>query len=316
MFNVQRSMFNLLLLAATATSCQKELCYDHNHTPRTALHVNFDWSACPEAEPTEMSLMVFTEGSQPVQIPFKGKEGGNLSLAEGSYGFIGYNNDTELETKGKEWDEFEIQSPVTELNSFSRMFATTRNIPKSRGTEDQPVIFEPDSLWTSAVSDVLVSESSWGQTVNMPMRSANITFDFEIDNIDNLDLVTELAATLSGMSGSWYPAQEMPSDDECIIPFPLEVTGESTATGYMQSFGHCPNPDAPHQHFLVVYAEMNQASKYFYSVDVTDKVHEVWNGGKIIIEKLPLPMPVTGGGGFEPGVDEWNEVHIEIDLRD
>ena len=337
MFNVQCSMFKMfnhkltyhplmsldnlavkalsvLLLSAALTSCQKELCYDHNHGGRSALHVNFDWSAYPEAEPTEMSLMIFAEGSQPVQIPFKGKEGGDISLAEGSYGLIGYNNDTELQTRGRDWGDFEIYSQASELNTFSRMFASTRNIPRSRGTESQPVIYEPDSLWTSALNDVTVSETSWGQTVIMPMKTANTFFSFVIDNVDNLDLVTELAGTLSGMSGSWYPATEMPSDDECIIPFPLEKTGETSIGGYMNSFGHCPNPDAPHEHHLVVYVEMNNISKYYYSVDVTEKVHEVWNGGVIHIERLPLPLPVSGGGGFNPGIDEWNEVHIDIDL--
>ena len=324
-FNVQCPTFNVLLLllaAATTASCQKELVYPEP-VLKGSLTARFDWADVPEASPGKMSLMVFADGSQPVEFQFRGKEGGDVDLAEGEYQFIGYNGDTEMAVRGMTWGGFEVYSQETDLNAYSRMFATTRNVPRTKGTEEQLVIYEADELWTGVKESVSVNMATLGQTVTIPMEATTCVYNFVIRNIDNFIYVRDITATLSGMSGSWFPALHSPSDTHCIIPFHMEKDEtELVIRGGVRTFGHCPDYEEGiySEHFLVVYAEMIDGTKYYYSIDVTEQMHEAEHliGGEteipIEIGSLPLPKPLVNGSGFQPDVTVWNEVNIPIDL--
>ena len=320
--------YQLFIVSLAALyGCQKDLVYPEPEPPTSPLMVLFDWSDAPGAQPDEMSLMVFAGTSQPVRFQFAGREGGGITLPGGEFSLIGYNS-TELAVRGLTWGEFEIYSQETTLNSVSRMFATTRDVPKTKGTEEQQVVYEPDSLWTSATDGVVLSEQTYGQTVTMPMEVATTDYVFTITNVENLKYATEIAGTLSGMSSGWFPALGMPSADEAIIPFSFTRTadGSATITGRVRTFGHCPGrgADNHNDHMLVLYAEMLDGSKYYYTFDVTASMHDpehLTEGGTgdtdkpiVIDEGLPLPKPLLNGSGFQPDVTTWMEVSIPIDL--
>jgi len=315
-----------MLCAVALASCQKELCYEHPHvTGDNRLTVRFDWSPLGGVpSPSMMRLGVFAEGSQPVQIPFTGREGGEVSLNGGTYGLTGFNSDTEvLFTRGASWSEFEVYSQPTELSSTSRVFSGTRTVPQARGTENDEVVFEPDELWTSALASVTVVEGA-GQTVTMPMESATTDYTFTVRGVTNLGYVKAVAATLSGMSGSWVPASHRGSDTHCIIPFDMEVRDASSLSGTVCTFGHCPGHTAAtaYRHKLVLYAEYTSGEHYYYEYDVTEQMHDgdhVSDGTgntsvPIVLDGLPLPQPFYNGTGLQPHVGEWQEVRIEMDM--
>ena len=313
-----------MFFAAALTSCQKERCYDHDHgvTDANILRVQFGWNEAPDANPATMRLAVFSEGAQPVQVPFSGKAGGEVKLNDGAYSLIGYNSDTEvLGTRGDNWNDFEVYSLETQMTTVSRLFATTRNVPKSRGTEEQPLVFEPDELWTSAVGNVTV-HSQGVATVTMPMEVATCEYVFTINNVPNIEYITGAAATVSGMSGSWYPARGSSSDDQCIMPFEMQLQGGVRLSGKVRTFGHCPYHEEgdEHQHQLTVYFELTTGQKYYYSFDVTDTLHDGkhwFEGGTetyIELDEIPIPKPLTNGTGLQPNVDEWMEVPIVLNM--
>ena len=311
-------------MAAAFASCQKELCYDHTHGEVVgSLRVEFEWSNLEWADPSMMRLAMFRSGSKPVQVPFNGKDGGLVSLTHGSYDLIGYNSDTEVfGTRNDSWSDFEIYTVETELSAFSRMFATTRNIPRSRGTENELVVFEPEELWTSARQDIQVVVQQT-QSVKMPMQAATTEYNFTINNVDNLKYVNEVAATLSGMSLSWLPAQGRPSNTHSIIPFTMTKDSDGSIKGTVRTFGHCPghDDDVESTHMLTVYFELSDHSKYFFSFDVTEEMHDGrhWTEDEttevpIVLDDIPLPTPITNGSGLHPNVTEWMEVPVEIDM--
>jgi hypothetical protein len=313
----------LCLLSVVLTACQKELCYDHNHR-EVQLSVKFDWSAVgAQARPATMALAIFAEGAQPVQTSFYGRNGGTVSLSPNSYQFISFNDDVEtVFSRGTTWQSFELYAQPTEMSRISRMFSSTR-VPVARGTEDQTVVLEPDPVWTSALDATpLVDIDS--KTVTMPMESPIIEYTFNIADVENLTYANDIMGTLSGMSGSWLPAQHRCSDTHCIIPFSFSGEG-STLTGTVRTFGHCPNgtDDKDKSHQLTIYAEMKDGSKVYFVTDVTDAIH---NGTSkidettgnpeidITIDKLPLPKPITNGSGLQPAVGEWTEVSITVPM--
>ena len=309
----------LLLCGAVLAACQKELCDDHMHGGAN-LRVVFDWSGEPEAQPSTMALTVFADGAQPVQTGFRGREGGEASLAPNTYRLIGFNDDTEaLFSRGGTWDGYEIYAQQTTLSRVSRMFQNTRSVPQA------PVVFEPDELWTSAREGVAVTVGDV-QTVTMPMESAITNYSFTITSVENLSYAVEVTATLSGMSASWLPALHRGSDTHCIIPFGLTGDGSSVLTGTVRTFGHCPGEGDSHAgHILTIYAEMKDGTKIYFTSDVTEQMHDAdhlnpGDGGTgetevpIVIDQLPLPKPIVNGSGMQPSVAEWQEVAISIQM--
>ena len=315
-----------LLCGVLLAACQKDLCDDHRHGGAN-LSVRFDWSGEPDAAPATMALTVFADGAQPVQTGFHGREGGEASLSPNTYRLIGFNDDTEsLFARGGTWADYEIYAQETVLSRVTRMFQGTRTVPQVRGTEDEPVVFEPDELWTSAREGVTVTANST-QVITMPMESAITDYNFTITNVENLSYAVEVMATLSGMSASWLPAQHRGSDTHCIIPFPLTGDGSSVLRGTVRTFGHCPGEDADHhaEHLLTIYAEMKDGSKIYFTSDVTEQMHDAAHlnpddGGTgetevpIVIDQLPLPKPIVNGSGLQPSVAEWQEIRITIQM--
>ena len=165
---------SVILLAVAASSCQPDLVYPDDHTQPSyvsaSVNVSFNWSKAPDADPKEMSLISFRGAAQPVQFQFVGREGGSLMLSEGERSFLAYNSDNEYYTRGGSWADFEVFSNQTDLHTFSRMFASTRSVPKTRGTEDQPVIYEPEELWTGNVAHHWLDIVSVKDTIYIPMR--------------------------------------------------------------------------------------------------------------------------------------------------
>ena len=284
------------------------------------LTVLFDWSAVSDANPSSMMLSVFSGSSQPVFKPLQGKDGGGIMLPAGDYQMIGYNEDTEvLYTKGDKWGSFEICSQPTEFELKSRMFARSRAVPRGAGTENQQLIEEPDQLWTSVCEKATVT-GIVGRKVTMEMETATFVLNFVIKNVDNIEYITDILATVSGMSGSWIPAQHKCSDTECLIPFQL-TKKDDTFSGSVRTFGYrrTGNNGEAMKHLLVVYTEMTDGSRRYYTFDVTDGVNKAdpatGNKVEIVLEEMPVPKPIeNNSAGLLPDVVEWEEIVIPLKM--
>lgn len=309
-------ILGLLLLC----SCNHK---DLDFTGVADLTVAFDWSQVSSANPSSMMLTAFSSGRQPVQKPVQGSSRGTISLPVGDYQFIAFNDNTEdVSSRGSMWTDYEVYALQAELWNFSRMFGRTRSVPRGAGTEGQQVINQPDEVWTSAVSDVSIT-GSIGKVVTMPMEAATFTIRFTIKNVDNIDFVNDVLATVSGMAGAWWPAQHVCSYSQCIIPFNLTRSGQSYS-GDVRTFGYRPFDSEGNkiQHLLVIYAEMSDGSKKYYTFDVTEQMNNIApaDGGavtaevEIVLDELPLPKPLNDGTGLDPDVQDWEEVPISLNM--
>ena len=323
---IVRSIVRLLICGCVLASCCREKYYNYyvyNGDSGASVTVRFNWSSHPDARPSSMSVMVFGAEGQPMQFPLAGRYGGSIVVTSGPYAFLAFNDDTDnIYSDGDSWNTFTMHSREANLASFSSMFAQTRDVPRAAQTEDQPMILEPDPLWTSAcgVTDI---EPCVPNLVAMTMRSAVYEYVFRISGVDNLSYVSELVATISGMSDGWTPSSQTSTDAECIIPFVLSPDGGSAVTGRVRTFGHCPGRHADHaRHMLVLYALMKDGSRYYQTFDVTEAMHE---GGHqsdgnadttvpIVLENVPLPQPAVSTDGMHPVVGDWQEVHVPLPL--
>lgn len=318
-----------LALILTVLSCQKELVTWPNYL-QTHYRVVFDWSETTNADPSVMQFLAFENGDGKLhEFGFTKKTGGEIDLAAGEYKAIAYNNDTEtLYRRGDTWKAIEIFTRETTLADFSKLF-TSRATPRGAGSEDEIVIEEPDMLWTAGDGEVARAGDNASEILTMKMRPSVYTYHFTVSGVSNLEYVTEITATISGMSGSMFPSTGKASDTHCTIPIHVTSDGKSSITCTVRSFGHCPELDdaagisAGANHHLVIYARLTDSSKWYYDFDVTDELHEpghtvVTPEGDteilIDLEELPFPRPIADDSGMHPDVEEWNEVNIDINL--
>ena len=104
--------------------------------------------------------------------------------------------------------------------------------------------------------------------------------------------------------------------EKVTIPFEVHANEEKTQlSGNLTFFGHCPKETGTHK--LMIYALMSDGSTYYFEADVTDQLHDPAQDPThivIVVDKLPLPKPITGGGGLQPTVKDWEEVHISLPM--
>ena len=144
------------------------------------------------------------------------------------------------------------------------------------------------------------------------------TYTYEVRNVKNLKHATQISGAITGMSGMLTFAPEELDMESVTVPFGGTSDGVSKVTGMFYTFGHHPENEQPHN--MVFYAVMDDGNKYCYKggdrLDVTSQIHEAPDQRHvhIIIDGLDLPQPIEGGSGFDPSIDDWEVVEVEIEM--
>ena len=322
MRQVHPVIWSVLCLVVLLCSCNhKELVYP---TGSGGLTIAFDWTNAPTAQPDGMLLTVFSGTSQPVTYSISDRAGGELLLPNGTFQMVAQNDNTEsVFSRGNSWGDYELFAQPTAINSIAQMFAATRNVPRAPGTESQNVVLEPDEMWASALSNI---QTAYTRTVTLPMDPITEEYVFTIENVENLENVIEMAATLSGMAGTYYPALRRCGDYDCIIPFPMDKTSGSSVRGTVRAFGNRLSDSYQEgngvDRKLVVYIMLNDYTKYYSAFDVTEAINEARQNTpstttgeihlSITIDEFVIPEPLTNGSGMHAEVDEWQEINVNI----
>lgn len=322
------SLFLLTSYIILLTSCDyKDLCYDHNHYGDVT--VSFDWEKEPQTQVGGMTVLFYdldAPGAEPLRYDFAGMEGGHARLQPGTYRAIAYNYDTEtILYRGYNDDAtleaYTRQSSIEEGTQLSRS-----GMPRAANTEDEPVILEPDPLF-GAVSETFTVELNGKSTVVMKPESRVTYLTITITDVPNLQYSSQFGGALSGLSPSVAMASGVPGDGHVTQAFPVSVVGESTLEAHVRIFGHCPHAADGELwlHLLTIYAVLADGSKWYYTIDVGDQLHDGSGSGtgtgdhdkEITIEVdggLPVPKPIVNGSGFQPTIDGWQGEEIEVTM--
>ncbi len=347
---VMISSLSLLLLV---TACEhKELCYHHPHTAQ--LQVEFDWSYAPDAERNNevegMCLWFYpvdeagTQTGEPMRYDLAGMKGGTVEIPVGRYQVLYYNNDYEVVQFRGVGDFWQQECYTREGSLFEPVFGNASySAPRAKGTEEERVVITPEMMWGDHAMNVDVRErglSYWfvrdGETERTTIERDELRitlmpheqichYTYEIRNVKNVGYVTQMSASLSGMSGSVFCAAEQVRREYVTLPFRAAVGDATTIEGDFHTFGHYDAAtdvtrsggeteiDEPHK--LVLYVWLKDGSKYYYTFDVTQQVDEAPDKRRvhIVIDGLTLPEPITGGD-MEVVVNDWIVVEEDIVL--
>lgn len=336
----------LCLCAVGLTSCDhKELCYHHPHIVK--LYLEFDWRDAPEANPAGMSVYFYPmEGTDaPVRrIDFTGTGGGEIDIQIGHYRVITYNNDTEV-SQFNYTDAFDSHQVFTRAGDLFEAIpgvAAGANAPRPKDTENERVVVTPDEVYGCYAIDVEITETGVSYKCfpfeekddwvgKDPIVTENVitlyphdylcVYTYEIRNVSGLDGVTQMCATLSGMSPILLLGDETLHKECVTLPFGAEVHEDgSTIVGSFLTFGHHEENSQPHR--MGLYVWMKDGTRYFYGADggkfdVTDQVHSAPDRRRVhlIIDGLDLPQAFgEGDEDLDASFDDWQEVNVDIDL--
>lgn len=321
-FTLHFSLFTLLL-----TSCEyKELCTDHPHVKWVDVNVVFDWSHAEEADVKGMTVLFYSVDNpyaEPIRYDFAGNSGGKARLGLGTYRAVAYNNDTEtiLLRNFSPYDELEAYTRVSSIEEGSRL--TRSGMPRLQGTEQENVILEPDPFYATASDEpfTLTAEDT-DVTIVLKPDYRYYTLDIIINNVPNLQYTGQFGGALSGLSASRYVASGECSDVAVTEAYTVTVVDATTLKMELRYFGHCPHMDEgeSNSHLLAIYAILADGSKWYYGLDITEKLHDApvdEHTEHVVItidEGIPVPKPIVNGSGFQPTIDGWQGEEIEVKM--
>lgn len=303
----------MLILA----SCEhKELCY--TDPDAVYIHVTFDWRYAPDARPESVSLYLYPAGGGEVlRYEFTDRAGGIIRVPAGDYDAVCLNSDTKnlCYRNIERITTFEVTTETaTPLSGLSSLELRSESAPRAFGTKNERVAMPAEKLWNDHKEDICLGNASGSQEVTFYPKPSHCTYTVEIRNVNNVKYLSGLSGSLSGLSGGVLVGVDEISPEYVTIPFGMEKSWGKNITGCFLTFGHYSLAQNTHQ--LTIYAVLTNGSKWYYSYDVTDQVHSApdQHNVHIILDELPLPESIPGGGGFQASVDEWVPVYIDIPM--
>ena len=301
------------------TSCNhKELCFHHDNSE--TLRLVFDWRDAPDAAPVGMVAFFYPEDPEmeSYRFDFDNRFGGEISLAPGRYRVIAYNNDTSgvlfrgMDSHGEHTAftrEGGLFEPVGQYGKITRA-------PRARDTENESISICPDEMW--GCSEVEVNVPVEGNVIYLYPHELTCVYTYEIRNVKNLDVVTQMSASLSGMSPELRFCDEELGHSPVTLPFEANAADDKTITGRFITFGH--HEDLPNPHKMMLYVWTAHGKQYAFGTDdkkfnLTDQVHAAPNRRRVhlIIDGLEIPRGEEGNE-FDPSADDWQDVNVDVPM--
>ena len=345
---MKRRIFIFVLAALTVlTGCmRRELEYGNasiNLRLNIRLNVQVNGKIEQLPEPEMMRVMFFDPDTYDlVTESYLPAGGGRISLPPGKYKFIGYNFDTEATLLRNDRNYYSIEAYTNEVSQALK--ATTLNsiryaksATKADSEEEQdawdlalkriqenPVIYEPDHLFVSH-QDVEVFNIDGEQTIHADAETIIETWKISIA-IRNEQYMASARALLTGQIASNFiglPKEEGKTDTDVTLMFDMKADSDEDTSdviiGQFNTFGK--NPSIESRLWLTIIIKTVGGDTIEWHRDITDEffTEEAYEDQTIHIEDDPITIEpptggTTGGGGFQPGVDDWDEENVPINI--
>ncbi len=284
------------------------------------LQVVFDWTNAPDATPESMALYLYDEtGSAPLRYIFDNQFGGEIKAPFGTHHAIYMNADN------TDWARMRNASNIESLVIYTmdaedlrEQNLETATVPRARGAESERMAATPSMMWGNRTNNLVVAPHTGTQTITLYPQEVACHYIVDVYDVENLDgiMSTSIDATLSGMAEGYCYGTQNSTDTPVTMSFSLDSdVANSSLHGEFLTFGECTNTTA--QHFLTIYMILTDGSRWWKSFDVTDQVTNAPDPTHvhIIVRGLPLPEPPsTPGAMIKPNVNEWEEVHIGMQM--
>lgn len=341
-----------------AVSCRhKDLCMLHPH--RTSLRIKFDWSNCKDSafvKPSLMHVYFYPADSTGTYFYTTASSDGKLiEIPDGEYNIISYNSADLTVLQAEQTDKFDTHYAYTRsggalegadgLSTISGKSYPTTDV-RATGAEDEEVVACNDDLWGCIAANVSVydgtvaytcyPESEKSKPVDIYNEERVITlyptdlvchYKYVVNHVINATNVTDVCATISGMSGRYWFASDSLSNKPVTLPLATRVerspSGGTEARFYGEflTFGHHEDNEKNHMMMFYIWRSFGDdgSANQYQEFNVTTQVDEAPNKRyvTIVIDSLILeagPPDPGYSGMFDVIIDPWEEENFELPL--
>lgn len=305
----------LLLLSLLCVQCRhKELCY----SKAVEVEVRFDWSRVQDPHVAGMTTYFYPidNGSSPVRRDFKEPAGGTISLREGRYRVVAFNNSSAiLQHRGEERYET--------LESFTRNSNQLTGALLAQGPpswdEGKTFRLQPEPFYAGRVAETRITPQADGtprQVITIVMEPRYREVRIRLTNVQGLQGVHGISASMGGAVPGYLIGIDKWAKGSVYHPVVMRWDGHEVS-GDLIVYGLIPKADGGRQE-LTLYIVMTDGKGYTRDFDVTDQV-ESQRGNPVVYITLDkeLELPRTdesAHGGLDVTVESWERVHVTIDM--
>ena len=331
----QRFVLSILLLVLAA-GCQRIPM--HERGAGIYLRVSIDQSLDPamsalldfDARPSQRDIVV---GKKPelvrvcfydavshelVAEDFLPAEGGFVDIAAGVYDVIVYSLGTEA-----------TQVSGTEVRAGGYAFTDPTGIRVKLlsaqakeedddpiGTEEQPVIFEPDHLFVGKIAGARVSlhpDDAEPEVLVTELSRISESWILEIEDIVGAAHIQKAEVYVTGQAAGRFLWDGRTTNHPCALGIETEIDIQRRRLfSVFNTFGKYPQPDCDVMVYVLVTTNSNAHCLYVY--DVTDQWLNPDNSAHLIRirDRMEIPGDDYHGNDFNPVVTDWDGVEIPV----
>lgn len=324
-----RNILFLFLLLFTMVSCEnKSLCDSGLCDKRdVAIKVVVNWEDSADARAMRMNIFSQTDGVGDYgrdNIPVSGEktiklvnDASYIPLCYDYYANIHFRDETILES-------FQAYCAETSRQTYNTLATPVEG---EETVEDPGGDFFVHS-WQETFDVLFCDECDEPLILNFYPKNILRQFTYRINNIEGAQYISEARGAASGMAAVYFFQTDELTTERSTVLFVNSTFGvDKNGVGYVEGVFYTFGPVYPCQNRFT--AEILSKANVYYTAywDVSGQVSESMvdreaklarDGYDILIEnnndipEIPDPGEEAGGGGFEIGVGEWDNVDIYL----
>lgn len=245
-------------------------------------------------------------------------EGGFVDIAAGVYDVIVYSLGTEA-----------TQVSGTEVRAGGYAFTDPTGIrvkllsaqakeegDEPIGTEEQPVIFEPDHLFVGKIAGARVSlhpDDAEPEVLVTELSRISESWILEIEDIVGAAHIQKAEVYVTGQAAGRFLWDGRTTNHPCALGIETEIDLQRRRLfSVFNTFGKYPQPDCDVMVYVLVTTNSNAHCLYVY--DVTDQWLNPDNSAHLIRirDRMEIPGDDYHGNDFNPVVTDWDGVEIPV----
>lgn len=245
-------------------------------------------------------------------------EGGFVNVAAGVYDVVVYSLGTEA-----------TQVSGTEVRAGGYAFTDPTGIrvkllsaqakeegDEPIGTEEQPVIFEPDHVFAGKIAGAMVSvhpDDAEPEVLATELSRISESWILEIADIVGAAHIQKAEVYVTGQAAGRFIWDGRTTNHPCALSLETEIDiQQGRLFSVFNTFGKYPQPDCDVMVYVLVTTNSNAHCLYVY--DVTDQWLNPDNSAHLIRigERMEIPGDDYHGSGFNPVVIGWDGVEIPV----
>ena len=324
-----RTIWTLALIVLIAGACQRRDFAERITDVNLVLKVNTQIANAGEVPmPETMRVDLYdAETGKLKYTDYVGPTGGYIHPNAGLYDLVVYSIGTESTQIRNEDDFNQIEAFTSNVSAFlkGQLAKFLASVAKSKAERTQTkapveeaVVYEPDHLFVGMAHGINIpiryeGEDDLELVIEVDAHTVVETWRVSVTNIIGLEHVRDVVALMSGQAESHFIGKEEKSDKSVSVFFEMYKDMENNAlVGRFNTFGKHPS-EISFLDFDINVTDTGGEEHHFH-FDVDSQFMDNPDNHIKVEEQIEVEKPKPGGGGFDPSVEDWENVITDIIL--